>query len=308
LPRVEIISRKGPVLHASPLGEQGEVLGLNLTRGCVHRCAFCSARAYPTYPGDGVVYLFADTAQRLEAELSRRSHRPRAVHVCPATDPFPPLPEIQAEATRVVEVLAAQGVEAWLMTRGSIRPAALGVLAACRERVRVTVGLTTLDRALQRSLEPLAAPPRLRLRQIARLRDLGIAVQVALDPLVPGLTDTRANMAPLFEALAALGIRQVTASYMFLRPGIRDNLVSALEPLGWADPVLEEFEGGPVLAAGTIAPARYLPKIRRQRGYAALMALAAGYGLAVRVCGTTNPDFGRPRGTAGPCPRLLPQV
>ena len=44
-------------------------------------------------------------------------------------------------------------------------------------------------------LEPLTASPRLRLRQIRRLRDLGIPVQVALEPLVPGLTDTRDNLA-----------------------------------------------------------------------------------------------------------------
>jgi hypothetical protein len=64
-----------------------------------------------------------------------------------------------------------------------------------------------------------------------------------------------------------------------------------------------------VLGEGTLAPARYLPKTRRQRGYAALMALAAGYGITVRVSGITNPDFGRPRRTESRAvtrQRLLP--
>src|SRR5436309_234796 len=66
LPRVLRVPHKGPVLHASPMAEHGEVLGLNVARGCVHRCGFCSARAYPNYPGDEVLELFSDTVERLE--------------------------------------------------------------------------------------------------------------------------------------------------------------------------------------------------------------------------------------------------
>ncbi len=298
LPRVERVTRKGPVLHPSPLLEHENLLSLNLMNGCAHRCAFCCVRAYPSYPGDEVIQLYTDTAQQLDIELSRRAKRPRAVYVSPSTDPFPPLPEIQAETAGVVEVLSAHKVETWLMTRGYIRPAALQILAAHHECVKVTTGLTTVDRNLQRVLEPLAAPPRLRLRQIGQLRDLGIRVQVALEPLLPGLTDTRANLTEVLEALAAAGLRHVSAGYLFLRPGIRDNLIKALEPYAWDQPVLEAFSAGPVLSAGTIAPARYLPKARRQRGYACLMALAAGFGITVSVSATTNPDFrGPPRST-----------
>src|SRR5205085_5203841 len=135
------------------------------------------------------------------------------VYLCPSTDPFPPLAEVQAETARVVAVLGEHGVQAWLKTRGWIRPAALEVLAAHRERVKVTVGLTTLDRTMQRVLEPLAAPPRLRLRQIKQLHSLGISVQVALEPLVPGLTDTRANLTAVLDALALAGVHQVTTGY-----------------------------------------------------------------------------------------------
>src|SRR5262249_27172203 len=118
LPRVERVVRKGVVLHAGPVGAGGEVLSLNLATGCAHRCAFCSARASPRYPGDELVYLHAATADRLHAELSGVLTKPRAVYVSPSTDPFPPLSEVQREAARVVSVLAAHGVEAWLMTRG----------------------------------------------------------------------------------------------------------------------------------------------------------------------------------------------
>src|SRR5262249_2056807 len=161
--------------------------------------------------------------------------RPRAVYISPATDPFPPLLEVQRETARVVKVLGRRGVQAWLMTRGFIRPKALRVLAEHRRWVRVTFGLTTLDRKLCRILEPCSAPPRPRSRQIVQLQELRVPVRVALEPLVPTLTDTRTNLVPLLEALAAVGIREITAGYMFVRPGIRDHLIDALAPYGWQD-------------------------------------------------------------------------
>jgi hypothetical protein len=46
-----------------------------------------------------------------------------------------------------------------------------------------------------------------------------------------------------------------------------------------------------MLASDGVAFARYLPKFRRQRGYAFLSALASRYGISVQVSALTNPDF-----------------
>jgi DNA repair photolyase len=293
LPRVEWRERHGSVLHHVPLGRHDDVMGLSLIAG--RGLGFCFANAPATCPREEVVFLFADTAEQLSAELSVEPSRPRAVFVSSSADPFAPLAEVQAETSKVVEVLAAHGVEAWLMTRGFIRPAALRVLEVNRKQIRLTIGLTTLDRGLQRLLEPLAAPPQRRLQQIAYLQSLGISVQVSLEPLVPGLTDSRANLTALLEALATIRVRHVTAGYLSLRPGNRDELVEVLAAHELADVVIPEFEGGPFLKGRFAPAAQYLPKLRRQRGYAALMALAAGSGITVGVCRLSNPDFELPR-------------
>ena len=292
LPAVLRTRHFGPVLQAMTIGGAADVAGLNVTRGCAHRCPGCFVRGAANYPTTGAVYLVDNLAERLDAELSGMARPPRAVYLCPSTDPFPPLSAVQRETARVVEVLAAHGVEAWLMTRGWIRPPALAALAAHAPRVKATVGFTTCDRGLQRSLEPWAAPPRMRLRQIAVLRERGVAVQAALEPLLPGLTDTRENLIPVLKALAAAGVRHVTAGYLFLREGIRERLAAELSD---GERVAAAFEGGPVLTAPGLAAARYLPRPRRQRGYALLMTLAAEHGIAVSVSSFTNPDFAPPR-------------
>jgi DNA repair photolyase len=304
LPRLFRLTRDGGVLRPTPLAGDDEVLGLNLTRGCWHRCCFCSVRASPHHPPAGEVPVYADTAERLAADLDARPQRPRAVFLSPGSDPFPPLDEVQSEASRVIDVLAGRGVPAWIMTRGLIRPPALEVIAARRDLVRVTVGLCTLDRRLQRDLETWAAPPRLRLKQIERLLALGVPVQVEVGPLLPGLTDPLENLKPLIAALAAAGARHVSTGYAFLREGIGDHLKAALGDR--AGPVLAAYSRGPLLTAPGLATARYLPRGRRQRGYATLLALAAEHGLTVGVCGLINPDLTPPRAAdAAERPRLL---
>src|SRR3954451_25456889 len=87
LPQVQWVERQGSLLQPCPIPGEGEVLSLNLTRGCAHRCGFCSARGYPTFPRDHALYAFADSTEHLDAELSRWSRPPRAVFLSPATDP-----------------------------------------------------------------------------------------------------------------------------------------------------------------------------------------------------------------------------
>ena len=295
LPRVARIARRSAILHPNPPGDDPNVLSLNILQGCVHRCPFCSVRGHAAYPGDETVYLFQDTPDLLDRELLSRRHPPRAVYISPSTDPFPPIYEIQDATARAVNILSAHEIESWLMTRGYIRPSIVKQLANHASIVKVIIGLTTLDRTLQRMLEPLAAPPQLRLRQIKQLKAVGIKVEVAMEPLVPGLTDSRTNFVAVLDALKRAGVNHVTAGYMFLRSGIADNLSSALAEEGLADSVLEEFHHGPILTSGHIAAARYLPKVRRQHGYAALIALAAERGMTVSVSSTTNPDFVPPK-------------
>jgi DNA repair photolyase len=309
LPRLVWVERQGPLLYLCPLGEADEVMSLNLARGSAYGYSFCSVPGNTSYPGQEELQAFTGTAERLDWELTFRRQKPRAVFLCPSSDPFPPFLDFQRETAKVVAVLARHGVQAWLMTRGFIRPAVLTALSEFPRTTRVTIGFTTLDSGRRRALEPLAAPPRLRLRQIKALRDRGFAVSVALEPLIPGATDTREDLLSLLNALAATGIRHISASYLFLRPGMRENLLTALKELGLPDTITEAYASGPMLAAPGESVARYLPKARRQHGYAALKALAAERGLTVSVSAVTNPDFPMARTPAvddAPRRRLVP--
>jgi DNA repair photolyase len=291
LPMVERVIDSRPLLRPTPLTRQGDVLALDFIGGCGHGCPFCPARV----GGDGraleTVRLADQVEERLTEELLDLPRLPTAVFVSPTTDPFPPLREVQEETNRIVDLLGRRGIDIWLMTRGFIRPAALEVLRRHAKRVKVTVALTTLDRPLQRALEPLSAPPRLRLKTIHSLREMGIACNAALEPLIPGVTDTRENLLPILDGLSAAGIQQVTVGYLVLHQRNEQHLQATLRPLGLDTLVMEEYVHGPILRHDRGPSGRYLPRPRRQHGYAALMAMAASFGLRVSVNALTNPDF-----------------
>lgn len=299
LPHITWRVRRGPLLHANPLSDDPSVLSLNLTQGCVHRCTFCSVRGHAAYRGNEEIGLYANSAKQLRAELARRSILPRAVVISPSSDPFAPNLLIQETTLSVVKVLAEAGIESWLMTRGLIRPAILEGLIPYRDKVRLRIALTTADRQLQRQIEPLTAPPVLRSRQLKAVRALGIRVDVAIEPLLPGVTDTRENLLPLLRLLADAGVEQLSVGYAFMRTGIRANVEQTLKQLELdMGDVDAAYEKGPILTSGLIAAARYLPRVRRERNYASLMAWGEEAGIRVSVCGTTNPDFHRARSQA----------
>jgi DNA repair photolyase len=271
--------------------QKSNVSDLHFIEGCGHGCPFCFARTAAETDGSGEIRMVTGASAQLDLELRESPIQPSAVFISPSTDPFPPLNQVQDETARIVEVLAGHGIDAWLMTRGFIRPRAMEVLCKHAARVKVTVAVTTLDRQLQRKLEPLTAPPRLRLKNIRQLREAGVSCQAALEPLIPGLTDTRENLLPLLEELSAAGIRQISVGYLVLHGKAERDLGAVLHESGLDSLVLDEYTGGPLLRPANGVVGRYLARARRQHGYAAVMALAAGLGMRVTINAMTNPDF-----------------
>lgn len=304
-PVIDWVKCPETLLHPTPLISDPDVLGLNLGQGCYHRCSFCSVRVSPTYPGDGAIRLYQNLVERLNQELKDRGHLPRAVFLSPALDPFPSSHEVQKLTSDVIETLANHGIESWLMTRGKIFRPVLDSILRHRDRVRATIAITTLDKTLNQALEPLTATPEERLEQIRFLLNRGIQVHANLDPLIPGLTDTRDNLEPLLSALAGAGIKQLATGYLFLREGLVPNVQSVLAPLGYFDRVIHEYEKGPHLQTKSLAMSRFLPRQRRQKGYALLTSLASVHGIQVVVSHATNPDFTIPHAKQQKLPRLL---
>lgn len=290
-PRVVRVARLGPVLRPSPI--TAGVYGLDLTAGCAHGCPFCHIRGSSRYPGDARLLFDPFTGERLSDALDALDMLPRQVVLSPSSDPLPPLREVRTETLKVVGLLLDRGVSVQIMTRGRFAPAMIELLALHRQRVKVSVVIMTSDKALSRVLEPRAASPSGRIADIRRLIDAGVEVDARLEPLIPGRTDTRDNLAPLFNALAAAGVRKVVAHYLYLHSAIQESLDEAIAPLGWVERLRDEFDGGAVFRLGTVGATKHLPLETRRAGFAGMSSLGAEFGLTVTTGSSQNPDLPR---------------
>lgn len=195
---------------------------INPYRGCEHGCTYCFARPTHAYLGlspglDFETRLFAkpNAAELLERELRKPGYAPRTLMLGANTDPYQPIERERRITRQILEVLAAFNHPLAIATKSALVARDIDILAPMAEKGLVGVGisLTTLDRAIARSMEPRAAAPHRRIETIAALSGAGVPVSVLASPVVPFLTD--AEMERILEAGAKAGAG--TASYILLR-------------------------------------------------------------------------------------------
>ena len=132
-----------------------------------------------------------NAAALLEAELSSPKWKPQTVVMSGVTDPYQPV-ERRMKITRgCLEVLAKFRNPVGIITKNRLVTRDIDLLRelAAHDAVAVNISVTSLDRNLQRILEPRTSPPQARLEAIAELHAAGVPVGVMVGPVIPGLTD-----------------------------------------------------------------------------------------------------------------------
>jgi DNA repair photolyase len=163
-----------------------------------------------------------ETTRRLVA-TARRGER---VALGTATDPYQP-GEAELRVTRRFLERAAElrGLRLGITTKGAIVLRDLDLLLRIHERSRlsVQVSLNSLDPELLRRIEPWAPPPEVRIEVLRRLVDAGLRVGLSLSPILPGITDQEQSLDALIGRAAAVGVRRMWGSLLFLRSPTREK-------------------------------------------------------------------------------------
>jgi DNA repair photolyase len=294
---VRLIERRGAVLTPSGLACLAGVPTVNITAGCAHGCVYCYGRGYSQYPGEGVVHLYRDTAERIARELARKRRPPSAVYFCPSCDAFQPLEEVLEQTYHSMAAILEAGVGVEFVTKGAVPDRFLDLFRRHPGRVSGQVGLTTLDDGLREALEPGAAPVGERLRGLSRLQAVGVAVSVRADPIVHGVTDGEASLSALMAACRERGVTDMAASYLFLRPAVAASLRRRVADRSLVERILAPYaEGVRFALRGGAGGGLALPQAVRRAAFERMARLAAEHRLRIHVCGCKNPDV-----TSGRC-------
>ena len=290
--QIGFIERKGHVLTRPTLKCLSQVASINPTLGCIHQCAYCYARGYSIYPGDGKVFVYGNMPEKLKKELASRRKLPPYVFFSPTCDVLQPIPQVLKVTYELMKILLEYGVGINLLTKGRIPAKFLQLFGQYKESVHIQIGITTLNRDIQRKMEPFAATPQERLRNIKQLCAIGITPEVKLDPLIPGVTDTKASLTALFKTLQGFGVNSTGINYLFLRPQIKKNLYKALGKTPFLSKILEHYQNAKsihLLAEQSRVVA--LDVEYRKQSYEQISEWAKTFGIHAYVCGCKNPDI-----------------
>ena len=200
---------------------------INPYRGCEFGCRYCYARYTHEFMEmrDGMefeqkIYVKQHAASLLRQELRRvKSHEPIALGT--ATDPYQPA-ERRYEITRAIleEFARHRGYELGIVSKSNLMVRDLDVLRQVAESnsLSVHITITTLNTDLARILEPRAPRPDLRLDAVRTLAQAGLRVGISCSPVIPGITDSPAELEALIAAAADSGSDYVFANPLFLKP------------------------------------------------------------------------------------------
>ena len=231
---------------------------LNPYQGCVHGCHYCFARRYhylrELSPGDDfsdTISVKVNLPELLRHELSRRSWKYETVAIGTATDPYQPIEGTYRLTRSCLEALCSRGNPISLVTKGTLVLRDIDVLSELARKAECTVcfSITTLDDSLRSRLELGTPPPRKRLVVMEKLAASGVRAGVILAPVIPGVTDSVANLEEVVREAAQRGACFLSSNTLFLKEGTREHF---LEFLGRDYPSLMKSYGE--LYPGSFAP------------------------------------------------------
>jgi DNA repair photolyase len=100
--------------------------------------------------------------------------------------------------------------------------------ASRRADVGINVSIPTLDLDVWEKTEPGTAPPRQRLRAVRALAGAGVKVNVAMAPVLPGISDRQEQLEEVVRAARDAGAANVWANLLHLRSGTREHFLNHL--------------------------------------------------------------------------------
>ncbi len=203
---------------------------INPYRGCEYGCKYCYARFTHEFLERREVdafetEIYAKDWNRDAFDEELAALKPGdVVGLGTATDPYQPAERKYERTRHLLEAMVSiRDIALFVTTKSDLvaRDADLYREIARRNDVRVSVTVTSLDRAFARRTEPLAPRPDLRLQAVRALAAAGIPVGVIASPILPLLTDTETNLRSVATAAKASGARHFAAGVLFLKPAVK---------------------------------------------------------------------------------------
>jgi DNA repair photolyase len=286
-----IKSRKSTVLRHPSLPCNKSNYTVNLLAGCPSECKYCYARSFRSSPQKGDVHFFANSYELCSDEIRRKRKKPSLVYFSTACEPFVSWPKVQDALYGIMKELLDVSIPILVSTKSVIPDRFISLFCSYPKMVYLQIGITTLDDSIRELLEPGASSVENRFKSLEYLIDHGLNIEVRMDPLIPGLTDSDIDFNILCKTISSFGVCHASASYLFLRKQTIQNM-NGLNHNGWFfDDMLSQIYTNTIekyCGGGTVRIASYDYRLKKLERF---KSIAADHDIYLRLCSCKNPDI-----------------
>lgn len=211
---------------------------INPYRGCSHACVYCFARGSHRYLDlntgedfDSQIIVKVNVAEVLGRELNRPDWGAEHVALGTNTDPYQRAEGRYQLMPGIIEQLVRAKTSFSILTKGTLLRRDLPLLAEARKRTGVSLAMSVAihNPVLQHSIEPGTPSTQARLDTLAAASEAGFDCDVFVMPILPYLTDSVAELAPLLRSLKQAGARSVVYGALHLRQHVKPWFFGWLE-------------------------------------------------------------------------------
>jgi DNA repair photolyase len=198
----------------------------------------CFARPTHTYLNMGAgedferkIVVKVNAPEVLRRELRKRSWKGAHVAMGTNTDPYQRA-EGRYRLTRgVLEALRDYANPCSILTKSPLLLRDLDLFTELVSRAGFTANLSigTFDEEVWRRSEPGTPHPRARMEAVKRLNGAGVPTGVLVAPILPGISDSPAQLKEVVRAAADAGASHVSPIALHLRPGVKEEFMPWLE-------------------------------------------------------------------------------
>jgi DNA repair photolyase len=186
---------------------------MNIYRGCSHGCIYCSSRGeYYKILDFNYERVEKDVLRAIKNDLTYR--KPCVVATGGLSDPYNPLERTYKLTRKALELINELHLGICIMTKSNMIIRDMDILRDIKSHspVNVCFSITCAEDEMCRMIEPFAPTSSQRFEAIKELMCCGITTGVVLNPILPYITDTEANIRGIVKKAKEAGAHYIYAT------------------------------------------------------------------------------------------------
>lgn len=222
-------------LHVIRHSQKPFHLDLNIYRGCEHKCQYCFAIYSHRYMDNAdyfnEIFIKDNVAQVLDKELSTRKNK-EVINIGGICDSYQPI-EAQCKLMReVLKVMIKHRNPIIISTKSDLILRDLDLIKELAEisAVNIAATITCMDEATRKIIEPNGVSSERRFAMLEKIKqETKAIIGVHIMPIIPYLSDSRENLAAIYQRAETIQADYVLPGILYLRGNTRKQFFQMID-------------------------------------------------------------------------------